>query len=158
MVVRRIELSATITWECTHCGDAGSISGWQDTPSDLRRRSHMSTDPTHDINISHDAALSLRAMMLLDVDCERVIYGARNDGVRVILIATDEQLEDLVGYLATEADHETNRGRRLRLAAAYDELRQARDAFRGATGDVIGHSPRPARSPAGISEVDARKR
>ncbi len=50
--------------------------------------------------------------MLLDGDCERGIYGARADRGQVILTATDEQLDELLGYLAAEANHETNRRRR----------------------------------------------
>lgn len=123
ILIRRSEPPTPIVWECTFCGEEGSVDGWQDTSYDLRDRSPWSTDPEHDVSVSHDTATSLRELTLLDVDCERVIYGARSDGSQVILTATDEQLEKLLGYLASAADQETNRGRRLRLGAAYDELR-----------------------------------
>jgi len=123
ILVRRTRPLVPITWACTTCGDAGSVSGWQDTLYDL---SHVPTlspgGSAKDLSISDDAVSSLRETMLLDADCERVVYGARTDRGHVVLTATDEQLEELLGYLAAEANHATNRRRRQRLDAAYDEL------------------------------------
>lgn len=123
ILVRRTPPPAPITWACTTCGDAGSVSGWQDTPYDLSHVPTMSPGgAAKDIGITDDAAASLRKTMLLDADCEQVVYGARADRGQIVLTATDEQLEELLGYLAAEANHETNRRRRQRLDAAFDEL------------------------------------
>ncbi|MFQ1002279.1 hypothetical protein, partial [Modestobacter sp. SSW1-42] len=75
ILIRRSEPPTPIVWECTFCGEEGSVDGWQDTSYDLRDRSPWSTDPEHDVSVSHDTATSLRELTLLDVDCERVIYG-----------------------------------------------------------------------------------
>ena len=41
MIVRRADPVGPIAWECSSCGDAGHISGWEGTPYDLSgRRPH----------------------------------------------------------------------------------------------------------------------
>lgn len=62
---------------------------------------------------------------LLDIDCERVVYQIRARGDQAILAATDEDLEELIGFVAAEANHEQNRHRRRRLDAAFDALNSA---------------------------------
>lgn len=125
ILVRRGQPPVPITWACTICGDAGSVSGWQDTLYDLSHGPTTAAGPARNVSISDDTAASLRETMVLDADCERVVYGARADSGHVVLTATDEQLDELLGYLAAEANHETNRRRRQRLDAAYDELSHA---------------------------------
>lgn len=51
---------------------------------------------------------------MLDPDRERVVYQARDHGDDVGLTATDDQLDELIGYLAAEANHEPNRRRQQR--------------------------------------------
>jgi hypothetical protein len=123
--VRRADDSASITWECTGCGDAGSVSDWQHTPYDLRDGRGSSGETPSEISVPDHVVASLRETLLLDGDCERVIYRARTDRGQVVLTTTEEQVEELLGCLAAEANHETNRRRRERLDAAYDELSNA---------------------------------
>ncbi len=120
--VQRTDGRAPIGWECTACGDQGSVSGWQDTPYDLTDGRGVSAGTALDISVSDDVLASLRETLLLDTDCERVVYGARTDRARIVLSATDEHLDELLGCLAAEANHETKRRRRQRLDAAYEEL------------------------------------
>lgn len=121
----RAEAPTPITWECTHCRDSGSISGWPGTPEDLSGQRLSSKVPARDIDISDELAASLRDILLLDPDCERVVYRARTDGGRAVLSATEDDLDELLGYLAAEANHERNRRRRQRLDGAFDELKHA---------------------------------
>ena len=55
---------------------------------------------------------------------ERLAYGARAGLGQLVLTATDEQLDGLLGHLAAEARLETKRPRR-RLDIAYEQLRGA---------------------------------
>lgn len=123
--VLRTEATASITWECTACGDSGSISGWPGTPEDLGEQRPSSNVPARDIYISEELAASLRDILVLDPVCERVVYRARTDAGRTVLSATEEDLDELLGYLAAEANHESNRRRRQRLDDAFDELKHA---------------------------------
>ena len=48
-------------------------------------------------------------LRLLDTDSLRVVYAARRTGVGVIVSAGEENLENLIGDVAAEANHETDR-------------------------------------------------
>jgi hypothetical protein len=165
--VRRTDAPGSITWECTECGDAGSISGWQDTPQDLRDEGTLSTGSAKDIGVSDDVGASLRETLLLDADCERVAYGARTERGQVILTATDEQIDELLGCLAAEANHAENRRRRQRLDAAYDELSHAARSVRAPAADAreepgtrhgtTASSSAPTSPRAGLPDLDVAR-
>ena len=70
-------------------------------------------------------ASALRDLRLLDTDSERVVFAVRVDGERIVLTATDDEL---IGLVAAEANHETNRRRQQRLDAAFDALSVAHAA------------------------------
>jgi len=71
-------------------------------------------------------AAALRELMLLDPDCERLVFGmhaGRSGGA--VLAASEDDLEELIGGVAAEANHESNRRRQRRLDAAFDALNTA---------------------------------
>jgi hypothetical protein len=73
-------------------------------------------------------AASLRDLRLLDTDSERVVFAMRADGERIVLTATDDELDQLIGLVAAGANHETNRRRQKHLDAAFDALSDAQAA------------------------------
>jgi len=125
MTVYRPEPPAEIRWECGVCGDQGVISGWEDSPYDLRRRGLVLAVPLHDVVLPHDAAAALRELRLLDADCERLVYRIRADGGEAVLSATGDDLDELAGAIAAESNHERNRRRQRRLDTVYDVLDDA---------------------------------
>ena len=168
--VQRAEAPAPITWECTACGDLGSISGWLGTPDDLSGQRLSADGPAKDIGISEELAASLGEIMVLDAECERVVHRARTEEGQIILSVTDDDLDELLGYLAAEANHESNRRRRQRLDAAYDELSNAlrkpvRSTAAAAATEPSGAgvgltsmaSARPTPSPAGLPSLDVAR-
>lgn len=58
--VRRTDAPAPITWECTACGDSGSIGGWPGTSDDLSGQRLSADGPARDIRVSEHLAASLR--------------------------------------------------------------------------------------------------
>jgi hypothetical protein len=162
--VRRTDGQAPISWACTVCGDEGWVSGWQETSYDLRDRRGGSAVTAKDISVSDDVVASLRESLLLDADCERVVYRARTDHGQTALSASEEQLDELLGYLAAEVNHETNRRRRQRLDAAYDQLSNAARSMAELTTATPGESDRragsavarstPTPAPAGVPDLD----
>jgi len=48
----------------------------------------------------------------LDAGCQRIVHAARTTNMGVALSATEEDLDELVGYVAAESNHELNRRRR----------------------------------------------
>jgi hypothetical protein len=131
MIVLRTEPPAPIRWQCSVCDDEGIISNWADSPFDLRRRRLTLADPVNEIVISEDVAAALRELRLLDADCERLVFRIRAHNDRAILPATDGDLDELIGFVAAEANHESNRRRQQRLDTAFDTLSNAAQATDG---------------------------
>jgi hypothetical protein len=75
-----------------------------------------------EIAVTDEVASVLRDLRFLDTDSERVVFGMRAGGGRIVLAAIDDELDELVGLVAAEANHETNRRRQQRLGAAFDAL------------------------------------
>jgi hypothetical protein len=127
VVLRSEDPTAPIQWQCSACGDDGVISNWQETPYDLRRRALVLTDNATAITVPLEVAEALQDLQLLDPDCERIVFRAhlidQSDGA--ILSVTDDDLEQLIGAVAAEANHEPNRRRQKRLDAAFDALNDA---------------------------------
>ena len=68
----------------------------------------------------HDeTAAVLRELVLLDPDCERLVFGMRAHPDGAVLLAGADDLEGLIGFVAAEANHEPNRRRQHRLDAAF---------------------------------------
>jgi len=55
---------------------------------------------------------TLRSLLLADPDCERTIHAARRVGRRVLISGDADELEHLAGFIAAEANHQSNRRRR----------------------------------------------
>ena len=125
MIVLRAEPEAPIRWQCSVCDDSGVISNWEDSPFDLRRRGLTVAEATNEIIISNQVAAALRDLQLLDPDCERLVFRIRAHNDRAILVAGDDDLDELIGFVAAEANHEPNRRRQQRLDAAFDALNDA---------------------------------
>ena len=125
MIVTPTAPGAPIRWQCSVCGDEGNHQ-------QLGGLAFRSTSPTagsrglcHEIVIADEVAVALRELRLLDPDCERLVFGIRahNDGA--VLAATDDDLDELIGFVAAEANHEPNRRRQRRLDAAFEALNTA---------------------------------
>jgi hypothetical protein len=128
----RAHLPAPIEWRCSLCGDEGVISGWEGSPFDLRQpRSRSSSDhaPQQAIPLAHTLAATLRDLRLLDTDCERLVFSMRSSGQGIVMATSADDLEELVGYVAAEANHETNRRRQKRLDDAFTVLSNALNAM-----------------------------
>ena len=125
MIVLRTEAPAPIRWQCSVCDDQGVISNWEDSAFDLRRRHLTLAQPVTQIGIAYAIAAALRDLQLPDSDCERLVFAIRADDDHAILAATDDDLDELIGFVAAEANHEPSRSRRQRLDAAFDALSTA---------------------------------
>lgn len=125
LIVQRTQPGSPIRWRCSVCDDEGVISNWEESPFDLRRRRLALTGAVHEIVIPNEVAAALRELRLLDTDCERLVFAIRAHNHGAILAVTDEHLDELIGSMAAEANHESNRRRQQRLDAAFDALNTA---------------------------------
>ena len=116
MVVARPEASASIEWRCNVCAEEGVITGWEDTWCDLRLRSPRPVGTLHEMLISDEAAATLCDLQLLDPESERLVFAARADpsGRGALMEGDDDDLEELAGCVAAEANHESDRRRQRR--------------------------------------------
>jgi hypothetical protein len=131
IIVLRTEPAAPIRWRCSVCDDEGAISNWEDSPLDLRRRRLTLAGAVNEIVIPDEVAAALRDLRLLDTDCQRLVFRIRahNDGA--VLAAADDDLDELIGFVAAEANHEPNRRRQQRLDTAFDTLNSAAQTCNG---------------------------
>ncbi len=127
----RHEPPAPILWRCSACDDEGTISNWEDSPYDLRRRRLTAVGAVHEVVIADEVASALRELVFLDPICERLVFGMRSHRNGAALHASDDDLEELIGSVAAEANHESNRRRQRRLDAAFDSLSIAAQTLHG---------------------------
>ena len=125
------EASAPIRWWCTVCDDQGVISNWADSPYDLRRRRLSLAGDIDEVIVSDKTAAVLRDLVLLDPDCERLVFGMRANPNGAALLTSADDLEELIGFVAAEANHEPNRRRQDRLDAAFNALTEAAQTLHG---------------------------
>ncbi|MFN0089267.1 MAG: hypothetical protein ACKVWR_03205 [Acidimicrobiales bacterium] len=123
IALNRTDIPASIRWQCTHCGDEGIVSGWLSSAYDLRQlRAQPVVEKTHHVVISPETAAALRSLLVLDLPGERLVWRARITGGHILLTATAAEFEDLLGYIAAEANHEPNKRRQKQLDAAFHAL------------------------------------
>ncbi len=125
MIVLRTAAGAPIRWQCSVCDDEGVISNWEDSAFDLRRRQLTLAEAGNEIVIPDEMAAALRGLQLLDTDCERLVFRIRAHNDHAILAATGDDLDELIGLVAAETNHEPSRRRQQRLDAAFDALNTA---------------------------------
>jgi plasmid stabilization system protein ParE len=101
------------------------ISNWEDSAFDLRRRRPILAATAREIVLPDEVAAALRELQLLDTDCERLVFRIRARSDYAILAATDDDLDELTGFVAAEANHQPSRRRQQRLDAAFDALSAA---------------------------------
>ncbi len=117
--------AAPIRWWCSVCDDEGVISNWADSPYDLRRRRLSVAGDVDEVIVSDETAAALRELVLLDPDCERLVFGMRAHPNGAALLTSADDLEELIGFVAAEANHEPNRRRQYRLDTAFNALTAA---------------------------------
>jgi hypothetical protein len=102
--------------------------GLRSVAARLRRRQLTLAGPVREIVLRSEVAAALRELRLLDADCERLVFAIRARNDRAALAATGNDLDELIGFVAAEANHEPSRRRRQRLHTAFDALSNAAPA------------------------------
>jgi hypothetical protein len=131
IAIVRADAAAPIRWWCSVCDDEGVISNWTDTVYDLRRRRLSVAGAVDEVIVSDKTAAALRELVLLDPDCERLVFGMRAHPDGAALLTSADDLDELIGFVAAEANHEPNRRRQDRLDAAFDALTEAAQTLYG---------------------------
>ena len=125
----RADVPPSIEWRCIACGDNGVIRGWEGSVFDLRpRRPELVSIPSIRMVVPPEVAATLRDLRLVDTAGERLAFRARlaEDAHGAVLAAAEDDLEELLGYVAAEANHEKDR-RRQKLDQAFQALKNVVD-------------------------------
>ena len=75
--------------------------------------------------LTAEVAATLRSLRLIDTDGERLVFRTRTVGDEIVLAGEEDDLDELIGYVAAEANHEKDRRRQRRLDAAFEVLNEA---------------------------------
>jgi hypothetical protein len=102
------------------------ISGWERSPFDLRpRRPELVSIPNVRAVIPSEVAATLRGLLLVDPAGERLVFRASLTEEGIMVAGNDDDLEELLGSVAAEANHEEDRRRQKRLDRAFELLNAA---------------------------------
>jgi hypothetical protein len=129
MRISRHDIPPNVYWGCSNCQDSGVIQGWQNSPYDLRPPRRFDEPGLITVEVTDDDHAELRRLQLLDLESERVVWGAVRDNGRVHMTGTDEDLDDLAASVAFEANQLTDRRRQRRLDELSDKLAAALTPF-----------------------------
>lgn len=129
VAVLRIDVPPSVEWQCTSCGDEGVISGWEHSPFDLRGHTMDFARPGDDVELVIDdqVAATLRSLTLIDSTGERLVFRARPSEHGIVLRGNEDDVDELIGYVAAEANREPDRRRQKPLDAAFEMLNDALD-------------------------------
>ena len=117
----RTEVPPAIDWRCTSCGDDGVIRGWERSAFDLR--AHGSVAGSADVGravVAPEVTATLRTLMALDADAERLVFRATVSEEGVELTGPREAFEELLDGLAAESNAAEDRRRRKRVHDDFD--------------------------------------
>ena len=121
-----------IYWHCGSCEDGGRLSDWASTYYDLDLNVSYKPEPGEDlleVLITRDEyqAIISTDVHLYDPDSEKILFGARGSKDGVTLKAWDGDLENLLGFMASDANNEEKLKRRKLVDSAYDKVQGAYD-------------------------------
>jgi hypothetical protein len=85
--------------------------------------------PSIRIVVPAEVVATLRDLRLVDTAGERLIFRARlaDDDDSAVLAGGEDDLDELLGYVAAEANHEKDRRRQKRLDQAFEALKDIVD-------------------------------
>jgi hypothetical protein len=75
--------------------------------------------------VSREMSDLLREVLLMEDACELLVARAEGSSAGVLLVGNASAFEELIGYVVSEANAETNRSRELLLDEAGDALEAA---------------------------------
>lgn len=125
LTVRRLDVPPDIHWRCTQCGgDAGIISNWRGSTSDYSRFGTLSGDDSRptSVVIGEDDYETLLEVIIVELQVERIVHGARHVEGGVLIEGTFDELDELTSYVAGEANHATSRAKQKRLDRLFEIL------------------------------------
>jgi hypothetical protein len=112
-----------IQWKCPTCGDNGFIYDWENTKWDMRDTDLI---PVRLHVEERDLILN---ETLTGPDLTDILKSTKQVADSVVVYYSSEELENLIGYIAAEANHNPDQKIQEDLDALYDSLDALLDAY-----------------------------
>lgn len=120
------EVPPQIRWLCPACGDNGIITHWRGTPWDrtARRPATAADGGFPEVLLTGGEYRALEQIEILDEASRAIVKRGRPAAGGIVLEATEEELQDLFGFVAAEASHEKRASRRAMLRGILGRLQR----------------------------------
>jgi hypothetical protein len=124
MVFRRS--TGEIAWSCDACGDEGVISGWEGSPTDVSGLDGSYAEGLEvAVVVARELFGAVRDVLLLGAASELLVARAEGSADGVVMAGREGAFEELIGYVASEANSETDQRRRRLLDEGCAALEEA---------------------------------
>lgn len=122
-----------IYWHCSVCDDGGRIADWRGCVYDNSEfmKPHPANDididpnPMVEVTISRDEMSAMLSKLHYDYDSQRIAYSARPSEKGIIMRGLYGDMDNFVGFLASDSNHEENKKRQKLLDSLYDKVEAA---------------------------------
>lgn len=124
-----------IFWHCDKCEDGGRISDFEDTYCDLSRwKQQTPSDPGDEIVEVIITREQYRAfispnMSVYDPDSEKIIFSAVCTDDGIILKGFEGDMDNFIGYIAADLNHEPNQKRKKLVEPIYNKIQYGIDSI-----------------------------
>jgi hypothetical protein len=133
IVVKKIDVPATISWMCDHCKDSGEIRGFEGSWYDLTQFSSSlgedrdDGDQVMDVELTYDEykAWISGDFIPYDPDSMRLIYRAYAHEEGVVVSGWEGDLDILSDAVAADANHETKKSRQKLMDSIFTKIDDA---------------------------------
>ncbi len=133
MIMRQDVPTEFIYWHCDSCEDGGRISEFAGTWYDLRKwEQHVSFEPGEvvvEVVVNRDEykALISPEINTYDPDSEKIIFSAKKVENKVRIRASESEMDNFIGFVAPDSNHEPNRKRSKLLDSLFSKIQNQLD-------------------------------
>lgn len=115
-----------IAWACDVCGDEGVIIGWEGSPSDVSGLDDSyANGEAVALVMTRELFDRVRGVLMLDAASALLVARAEGSSTGVVMAGSAGAFEELLEYVASEANAQTDRRRARLLDDAYETLEAA---------------------------------
>lgn len=123
--LRLQENPAELIWWCPVCADSGVIRNWKGIPWNLSHTKGagvINGDEYCEVILTNDEYKLLSEIAILEPQAQKIVQDASIIENGVMLIGSLDAMDELMGYIAFEANHEQKNRRQQALNCLFDKI------------------------------------
>lgn len=123
--LRLQENPAELNWWCPVCADSGIIRNWKGIPWNLshtKGTSALNADEFCEILLTKSEFRLLSEIEILEPQALKIVQNATLNDDGVFLVGAYDAIDELMGYIAFEANHEQRKKRQQALNLLFDKI------------------------------------